>query len=156
VVRAYYGEAVKYGVKAVALGINEWAGLSRTATATGRETFSALRELKPQADGPAITICHVPFLLQRRKADTVRLLRKLGWQVPAGEAIIESNANSCLFAKAAEAKATRLLGFNPDTTRLAREVTVGFITKRQALAALAKKHQSRLSVRAVLTKAGYV
>jgi len=44
-------------------------------------------------------------------------------------------------------------GFHPDTTRLAREVAVGFITKEQANKALEKKHNFPPSVRGVLKKA---
>ena len=67
--------------------------------------------------------------------------------------MIESNANSCLFARAAENKARKMLGFHPDSSRLAREVTVGFITKKQARLALEKVHRYNQSVRQVLGKA---
>jgi cytidylate kinase len=152
VVRAYYGEAVKRGVRVVILGINEWAGLSQD-TKSKKSVYSGLRRLKPFRDMPAVTIVHLPFLLRRKIGDTRRILSKLGWRVPRGEDLIESNANSCLFARAAEAKAMRLLGFHPDATRLSREVTVGFITKAQARRALEKPHRSRASVRAVLKRA---
>ena len=49
--------------------------------------------------------------------------------------------------------AKRLLGFHPDSTRLAREVTVGFITKKQALKALGKIHPYKDTPRQVLEKA---
>jgi hypothetical protein len=77
----------------------------------------------------------------------------LGWKIPRGEKFIESNANSCLFARAAENKARKMLGFHPDSTRLAREVTVGFISKKQAERALDEIHHSSDSVRKILTKA---
>jgi len=147
VIRAYYAEAVKHGVGVVILGMNEWAGLSRG-------NFSAIRKLKPFKDESAVLVVHLPFLLRRKLADTRRILRTIGWKLPPGETLVESNANSCLLARAAEAKAKRLLGFHPDTTRLAREVTVGFLTKTQARRALAKAHRSARTLRQVLDKAG--
>ena len=152
VIRGYYEEAIKNGVRVVILGINEWAGLSQNSQSE-RFVFSAIRKLQPYKDKPPVYIVHLPFLLQRKIEDTRKILRKLGWRIPRGEELIESNANSCLFAKAAETKAKRLLGFHPDITRLAREVTVGFITKDQAKKALAKAHASSLSVKGVLKKA---
>ena len=85
-----------------------------------------------------------------------KILKKLGWKIPQGEALIESNSNSCLFARAAESKTKKLLGFHPDASRLAREVTVGFITKEQAKKALSKVHNSKKSVKRVLKDAGVI
>jgi tRNA(Ile)-lysidine synthase TilS/MesJ/dephospho-CoA kinase len=152
VIRGYYEEAIKNGVGVVVLGINEWAGLSQNGESK-KFVFSAIRKLQPYKNKPPVYIVHLPFLFQRKIEDTRKILEELGWKVPQGENLIESNSNSCLFAKAAEAKARRLLGFHPDTTRLAREVTVGFITKEQAKRALAKIHKSSLSVRGILKKA---
>jgi len=152
VIRGYYEEAIKNGVGVVVLGINEWAGLSQNSESK-KFVFSAIRKLQPYKNKPPVYIVHLPFLFQRKIEDTRKILEELGWKVPQGENLIESNSNSCLFAKAAEAKARRLLGFHPDTTRLAREVTVGFITKEQAKRALAKIHKSSLSVRGILKKA---
>ncbi len=153
IVRAYYGEAQKHGVSVVILGMNEWAGLSQDS-ASKKYTFSAIRKLQPFKNKLPVYIVHLPFLLQRTIQDTAKILKELGWVVPRGEQLIESNANSCLFARAAEEKAERMLGFHPDSTRLAREVTVGFITKKQAKLALAKAHRSKQSVRQVLMRAG--
>ncbi len=152
IVRAYYGEARKHGVQVVLVGINEWAGLSQNS-ASKRFVFSAIRKLQPHKNHPPVYVVHVPFLLQRTIKDTEKTLQKLGWRTPRGEQLIESNANSCLFARAAEAKARKMLGFHPDSTRLAREVTAGFITKQQARAALEKVHHSRQSVQRVLEAA---
>lgn len=154
-VRAYYGEARKCGVSAVILGINEWAGLSQDSESK-KFIFSAIRKLQPFRDKPPVYIVHLPFLLQRKIKDTEKILRRLGWKVPRGERLIESNANSCLFARAAENKSRRMLGFHPDTTRLAREVTVGFISKNQAELALEKIHNYNKSVRQVLEEAGII
>lgn len=152
IIRAYYGEALKYGVGAVILGINEWAGLSQD-NESKKFVFSAIRKLQPFKNKPPVYIIHLPFLLQRKIKDTENILRKLGWRIPRGERLIESNANSCLFARAAENKARRMLGFHPDATRLAREVTVGFISKEQARNALTKIHNYPYSVQRVLQRA---
>ncbi len=152
IIRAYYGEAQKQGVSVVILGINEWAGLSQDSESK-KFVFSAIRKLQPFKSKPAVYIVHLPFLLQRTIKDTEKTLRELGWKIPRGEALIESNSNSCLFAKAAENKARRMLGFHPDATRLAREVTVGFISKKQAMLALEKIHNYQKSVRQVLKEA---
>jgi tRNA(Ile)-lysidine synthase TilS/MesJ/uridine kinase len=153
IIRAYYGEAQKHGVSVVILGINEWAGLSQNSESK-KFVFSAIRKLQPFKNKPPVYIVHLPFLLQRKIKDTEKVLRKLGWKIPRGERLIESNANSCLFAKAAENKARKMLGFHPDSSRLAREVTVGFITKKQAKIALEKIHDYKKSVRQVLKEAG--
>jgi hypothetical protein len=149
VIRAYYAEALKHGARVVILGMNEWAGLAHGS-------FSAIRKLKPHKDKPAVYVVHLPFLLQRKLGDTREALAAIGWKLPPGETLVESNANSCLLARAAEAKATRLLGFHPDTTRLSREITAGFMPKAAARKALAKKHRSPDSVRKVLKKAGLI
>lgn len=153
IVRAYYGEAMRHGVRLVILGINEWAGLSQDSTSK-KIVFSAIRKLQPFKNRPAVHVVHLPFLLQRTVKDTEKILKKLEWKIPRGESLIESNSNSCLFARAAENKARRMLGFHPDATRLAREVTVGFITKKQAYEALNKIHSFPHSVETILKKAG--
>lgn len=155
VIRSYYGEAQKHGVGVVILGINEWTGLSQDSESK-KFVFSAIRKLQPFKTKPPVYIVHLPFLLQRRIKDTERILKKLGWKIPRGERLIESNANSCLFAKAAENKAWRMLGFHPDSTRLAREITVGFISKKQTKLALNKIHNYNKSVRQVLKEAGII
>ncbi len=152
IVRAYYGEAQKQGVGAIILGINEWAGLSQDSESK-KFVFSAIRKLQPFKNKPPVYVVHLPFLLQRKIKDTEKILRELGWKIPRGERLIESNSNSCLFAKVAENKARRMLGFHPDSTRLAREVTVGFISKKQAKQALEKIHNHNKSVRQVLKEA---
>ncbi len=152
VIRAYYAEAVKHNIPMVVLGINEWAHLSQSGT---KHIYSAIRKLKPYTDKPAVYIVHSPFLFQRKAADTKNILKKMGWwKLPKGERLIESNANSCLLARAAEKKATEMLGFHPDSTRLSREITAGFITKQQAKKALRNIHESPYSVRGVLQRAG--
>ncbi len=155
IIRAYYGEAQKHGVGVIILGINEWAGLSQDSKSK-KFVFSAIRKLQPFKNKPPVYVVHLPFLLQRKIKDTERILRKLGWKMPRGERLIESNANSCLFARAAENKARHMLGFHPDSTRLAREVTVGFISKQQARLALGKIHSYNKSVRQVLKEAGII
>lgn len=153
VVPAYHREATRHGVRVIMLGTNEWVGLSQHPTA-GRYRFSAVRAPRPEAGAEPVYVVHLPFLLGARLDDTRAVLDRIGWHPPATEALVESNANSCLLSRAAEAKATRLLGFHPDTTRLAREATVGFLTREQALTALADRHHYPSSVREVLQRAG--
>lgn len=153
VVRAYYGETLKRGARAFVLGINEWTNLS--AAQSGKKyKVSGLRKLQPRKSAPPVYIFHLPFLLQRTSKETKKILDFIGWTPPAGEDFIESNSNSCLYARAAERTAKRLLEFHPDSTRLAREVTVGFINKKQALAALGKIHPYKFTPRQVLIRAG--
>lgn len=153
VIKAYYGEAISHGVNAIVLGINEWTNLS-SAQKGGMFKVSGIRKLQPYKDNPAVYVFHLPFLLQRNSTETRRILNKLNWKEPKGEDFIESNSNSCLFARSTERMAKRLLEFHPDSTRLAREVTVGFITKKQALKALRKLHPYKDTPRKVLTNAG--
>lgn len=155
VIRAYYSEARKRGISAVVLGINEWTNLS-AAQKGGAFRVSGMRALQPNKNQPPVYVFHLPFLLQRTSVQTKQLLKKLGWRAPKGEDFIESNSNSCLFARSTERMAKRLLGFHPDATRLAREVTVGFITKQQALKALGKIHPYRYTPREVLERAGII
>lgn len=146
VIRAYYELAIKYGVSIVILGMNEWAGLSHNQ-------FSAIRKLQPTVHSLPVYVVHLPFLLQRKAAETKEILDSISWQLPPHEQFIDSNSNSCLLARATEKKATLLLGFHPDTTRLAREVTVGFITKEQAKSSLSVLHEYAHTPREVLMRA---
>ncbi len=155
VIPSYYREAVKYGVRVILLGINEWVGLSQSKT-SDKFIISGIRKLQPFTKRPAVYIVHLPFILQRKIKDVRKVLKKNGWKEPKGEGLIETNSNSCLLARAAELKAKKLLGFHPDSTRLSREVTVGFITKEQARKALNKVHKYRYSVKQVLERAGII
>lgn len=148
-IRAYYGEAVKRGINVVVLGMNEWAGLSNGS-------YAAVRKLFPFPNKPPVYIFHLPFLLQRRSSDTEHILLRIGWKRPEKEELIDSNSSTCLLARACESKAERMLGFHLDSTRLAREVTVGFITKQQAKDALSRTRESCKSVRQVLKDAGLI
>jgi hypothetical protein len=155
VVRAYHREATARGVRVVLLGTNEWVGLSQSPSETGY-AFSAVRTLHPSADQEPVYVVHLPFLLRTTIMDTTLILDRIGWSRPLGENLIESSANSCLLSRAAEAKAYRMLGFHPDTSRLAREVTAGFLTRDLAVASLAQPHDHPLTVRQVLTHAGII
>jgi tRNA(Ile)-lysidine synthase TilS/MesJ len=147
VIRAYYEEAVKRGIKVVVLGMNEWAGLSNNK-------FTAIRKLKPYEDRPEVYIVHLPFLMRKTIKSTAEILSALGWKAPEGEHLVESNSNSCLLARASEKKAKRLLGFHPDSPRLSREITAGFLTKEHAKKALVKEYECDYSVGELLKKAG--
>ncbi|RCG19095.1 hypothetical protein DQ384_38100 [Sphaerisporangium album] len=153
VVPAYHREAARHGARVFFLGTNEWVGLSQNP-GNGRYTFSAVRRLQPPGAHEPVLVVHLPFLLGAGLEDTVSVLREVGWEPPAGERVVESSANSCLLGRVAEAKAARLLGFHPDTVRLAREVTCGFLPREEAERALAAPHEATGSVRQVLTGAG--
>jgi len=140
-IKAYYGEALKRGVQVIAIGMNEWTGLSAGV-------YSAIRKLQPDQNKPPVYIVHLPFLLQRKLRQTKQILEEIGWEKPEDEKLVDTGARCCLMAEACEAKAERMLGFSLDSTRLAREVTVGFITKKEALAAMEVK-ASRKSLREV-------
>ena len=148
-IRAYYSEALKHGVRVVALGINEWTSLKQTTSGKGY-TISAIRKLKPFPNKPAVYIVHFPFLIQAKLKDTKEILKKIGWNYYQS---VQSNAASCLLAYAAEKPSYDNLGFHPDTTRLAREVTVGFLTKQEARKALKKSRKCKYSVPQILKKA---
>lgn len=153
VIRSYYNEAIKRGINVLVLGINEWTNLSAAQRNKGYKV-SGVRKLQPYKNKPAVYIFHLPFILQRNSIETKKILRKIGWKPPREEDFIESNSNSCLYARSTERMAKRLLEFHPDSTRLAREVTVGFITKKQALMALRKIHPYKYTPRQVLERAG--
>lgn len=156
VIRGYYSEARKRSIPLVALAINEWAGLSQDYNNKKAYVFSAMRRLRPKPANAPVYIAHVPFLFGRKLSETRSILKKIGWNLPFGEDIIESNSNSCLFARAAETKAKRLLGFHPDTPRISREITAGFITKAQGRKALIKPHNYGWSVAHVLSRANII
>jgi len=149
-IRAYYKEALKHGVRVVVLAINEWASLKSTTQKRQHWDVSALRKIKPFKNKPAVYIIHWPFLRQMKLKDTREILKKIGWRYYQS---VQSNASSCLLAKAAERQLKKNLGFHPDATRLAREVTVGFLTKKQARRALARTSPSKYSVRQILKRA---
>lgn len=149
-IRAYYQEALKHGVRAVVLAINEWASLKSTTRKARHFKISAMRKIKPFKNKPAIYIVHWPFLQQMKLKDTHQILKKIGWRYYGS---VQSNASSCLLARAAERQLKKNLGFHPDTTRLAREVTVDFLTKKQAKQALDKTNSSKYSVGQILKHA---
>jgi len=153
VVPAYHREATRHGVRVWFLGTNEWVGLSQNPD-NGRYVFSGIRRLQPPGADEPVWVVHLPFLLGARLGDTMKVLERVGWQPPDGEHVVESSANSCLLGRAAEDKATRLLGFHPDSMRLAREVTCGFLSRVEAERALSTPHPSSMSVREVVTAAG--
>lgn len=155
VIRAYYGEAIRHGIRVVVLGMNEWTGLARTAS-SGNCALSGIRALRPQPGLPVVYVVHLPFILRLKRQDVEGILGEIRWKAPEGESFVETNSNSCLFARAAEGKSQRLLGFHPDSTRLAREVTAGFISKADAEDALLREHLYPRSVRDVLIDAGLV
>jgi hypothetical protein len=152
IIHARYFEALKHGVKVIAIGINEWASLKQTTT-KGNFSVSAIRKLKPFKNKPAVYIVHFPFLIQRKLLDTKKILKKIGWNYYNS---VQSNAASCLLACAAEKPLNKNLGFHPDTTRLAREVTVDFMTKKQAKAALKKIKGCKYSIHEVLKRAALI
>lgn len=146
VIRAYYAEALKRGISLITIGINEWTGLSNNS-------YSAIRKIQPYSDRPPVYIVHLPFLLQRKFSETKKILEEIKWIKPKNDKFIDTGASACLLALACEAKAERMLGFHIDSTRLAREVTVGFISKKQAQNALKNVRESSKTVREVLEEA---
>lgn len=154
VVKSYYKEARKRGIQLIILGINEWTGLSQKGKASYE--VSGIRALQPYKNEPPIYIVHLPFLLSRTVEEVQAILKNIGWEKPQGEDLIESNSNSCLLSKAIESTFIKRMGFHPDTMRLSREVTVGFMTKEQARKALEKPHQSSDSLREILEKASII
>jgi len=153
VIPAYYEEAVSETVRLMILGINEWASLSQSI-ANNAYVVSGLRRLKPYRDKPSVYVAHLPFILRITRRETEEILQAINWSPPTGEDFVETNSNSCLFARAAEQKAKRMLKFHPDSTRLSREATVGFLSKQEARTAIEKEHPFETSVREVLTEAG--
>lgn len=85
IIHARYFEALKHGVRVVAIGINEWTSLKGT-TLQKKFAVSAIRKLKPFADKPAVYIVHFPFLMQKKLKDTKKHSKK--W---VGITIIMSN-----------------------------------------------------------------
>lgn len=152
IIHARYFEALKHGVQIVVVGLNEWTSLKQS-TSQGKFVVSAIRKLNPFPDKPAVYIVHFPFLIQMTLKSTREVLRKIGWNYYRS---IQSNAASCLLAFAAEKPLYDALGFHPDTTRLAREVTVGFLTKEEAKRALEKVRTSEYSIPQILGKGGLI
>ncbi len=147
VIKAYYAEAKKRGVDIIFLGMNERTHLS----ATGK--YSAIRALQPFANEPPVYIVHLPYLLQRTLEETKKIIQQVDWMPPAGDLLVETNHNSCLLAAATERKFIDLLGFHPDCMRLSREVTVWFLKKSEAMAALGNIPTNAVSLVEILQQA---
>lgn len=155
IIHGRYFEALKHGVRVVAIGINEWTSLKQT-TSGGKFTVSAIRKLDPfsnEPDKPAVNIVHFPFLMRRKLKDTKKILKKMGWDFYDE---VQSNAESCSLARAAEKQLYKNLGFHPDTTRLAREVTCGFLTKQEAKEALREIKKCEYTIPQILKKANLI
>ena len=144
-IRAYYAEAVKRKIKIVFVGINEWA-----SGKLGK--YSAIRCLKPYENAPEVFIVHLPYLLQRKYSDVMKILEDMSCKELVIDMDVKTGGNSCLLARACEKVAFDMLGFHLDSARLAREVTVGFIDKQTAQKAIENgKYDSERTVREVLT-----
>lgn len=133
VIRGYFHEAIKRDVSVVFLGINEWCG-------THNSNYSAIRKLEP-IHGKIVYIVHLPFLLQKTFPELRPILETLCWPEKSNIRI-STGATGCFLAQIYETKIFSKLGFHPDETRLAREVTAGFISRDQALCALQKNNQT--------------
>lgn len=148
VIRGYYAEAVKRDVSVVFLGINEWCGIHNSS-------YSAVRKLEP-VDGKPVYIVHFPFLVQRKLSDLTLILDTLGW-TKENTVQAQTGSSNCTLARIAESKSTGKLGFNPDETRLAREVTVGYMSREQALSVIEEKVEPcDLNMRTVLMQGGVI
>lgn len=152
VIRAYYRVAQQMGAAFIFLGMNEWTGLSASISGGGAHA-SAIRRIQPSTSDEPVWIVHLPFLFKWTLADTQKKLAEINWRAPSGEALVENNSNSCLFARSAEATVRLMLGFSPDTTRLAREVTAGFLDKAEADRALRQPSNYAKTPRQVLEAA---
>ena len=58
------------------------------------------------------------------------------WKQCVIQYVFKTGGKACLLARIAEAKATKLLGFNVDEARLSREICAGFLDKKTALKAI--------------------
>jgi hypothetical protein len=155
VIRSYYQYARNTGAKYVFLGINEWAALSRSATSLSSVgQFSGIRRIDPCRDGNEIVIIHLPFVMNASLARNADILASDGWSRPFGEHMVETNVNSCLLAKVTERAFYEGIGFHPDSTRLGREVTVGFLRRSEALDALSRLSRVPWSARDMLKYSG--
>lgn len=155
VIRQYFKLAYENKIPVVVLGVNEWTSLGSTA-AGGNFKVSGIRTIRPVGKSYSLVVAHLPFLLGQTIRSTSELLSRIGWSAPVGESLVETGANSCKFAAAAESLTSPILGFNPDTTRLAREVTAGFLPRQAAIEVLERERPMRSSIRHILNSAGLV
>lgn len=153
VIRAYYAYATAMNATFVVLGHNEWAGLSGSISPDGVGTVAAIRRLQPATCETPVWVVHLPFLYGWRLGDTEERLTSIGWTRPQGERLVEGAWNSCDLAGATEATAKRLLGFSPDSARLSREITAGFLSRTDAKSALAPVRPPQPSVHELLRAA---
>jgi hypothetical protein len=137
VIKSYYEHAKLVGAKYVVLGINEWANLAGAEVGGGVKCVG-VRRLSPEGHDRAVYVVHLPFLLGATLSKNLKLLEDYGWTQPHGEDLVESNSNSCLLAKSTEKLFIDALGFHPDSTRLSREVAVGFLSRSEAAHALSQ------------------
>lgn len=147
-IKAYYAEAVKRNISIIFIGINEWASKEGGY-------YSAIRSIKPFNNKPVVRIVHLPFLVQRKYSEVLDIIKQMGQEDSVLELNVETGGNNCLLAKACEKKAFEKLHFHLDSSRLSREITVGFIDKGIASEALNRGSRlSEFSVRDVLDQSG--
>ena len=109
------------------------------------------RKMKPYENAPEVFIVHLPYLLQRKYSDVMKILEDVSCKELVIDMDVKTGGNSCLLARACEKVAFDMLGFHLDSARLAREVTVGFIDKQTAQKAIENgKYDSERTVREVL------
>lgn len=149
VIPAYYYEALRHNVNLVIIGINEWAGLSNNS-------YSGIRKLQPLKNKPPVYIVHLPFLLQWKIKETKSILRKINWKPPQNTNFVDTGSGSCLLSRACEEISFKKLGFHLDSSRLAREVTVGFISKKIAKKAIENPRKTKKTVKQVLIESGII
>lgn len=149
VIPAYYYEALRHNVSLVIIGINEWAGLSNNS-------YSGIRKLQPIKNKPPVYIVHLPFLLQWKIKKTKSILKKINWKPPKNTNFVDTGSGSCLLSRACEETSLKILGFHLDSSRLAREVTVGFISKKIAKKAIKKPRKTKKTVKQVLIESGII
>lgn len=136
VIRSYREIAKRTGAKYVFLGMNEWAHLAQSANAPLPSfDYSGFRRISlPEEE--EIVVVHLPYIVGATLSRSWMRLTAKHWELPFGEELVETSGNSCLFAKVTEVPFANMTGFHPDSTRLSREVTVGFMRRAEALRAL--------------------
>lgn len=122
----FKGEIVKYckenHMDRVILGRNFWAVID--------PVVSSIRKFSIPGDDYVVDMISLPFALRVKEPDLQPILDELGWVKAVG---ISGNSTNCRIPGLVESKASKKVGFHPETVLIGGEVIAEFLSRERGL-----------------------